>query len=97
MAVSTLIQDLIDNIDIKQDINIDENKEFNLETQINLTKFKRIGIIGMGGGCDVFSAFAYYKFLSNYFMTIKEKQDNKEIPILFFGNCTGLRPDLLYE
>ena len=45
----------------------------------------------MGGGCDVFSAYSYYKYLSNYFSTnIKEK----EAPILYFGNCLGLRDDL---
>ena len=42
----------------------------------------------MGGGCDVFSAYSYYKYLSNYFQTTKES------PTLFFGNCLGLRDDL---
>ena len=46
----------------------------------------------MGGGCDVFSAYAYYQHLSNYF---KSLNTTTSYPLLFFGNCLGLRPDLI--
>eukprot|EP01084_Bolivina_argentea_P255389 429533_1 len=99
MAVSELVQDLINKLNdseeeesksiipIKQII---ANTPFNLESQINLSKFKRILIIGMGGGCDVFSAYSYYKYLSNYL----SKSKDKLTPTLLFGNCTGIRNDL---
>ena len=51
MAASSLVQGLIDSIDVEQESKagheaMNENTQFNLETQLDLTKFKRIGIIG---------------------------------------------------
>ena len=51
MAASHLVQGLIDNLESQQESKsneemINENKQFNLVTQVNLEKFKRIAIIG---------------------------------------------------
>eukprot|EP01083_Nonionella_stella_P013739 38646_1 len=97
MATVALIQALIDKIDEseehKSSIPAEErikHMRFNLESQIQLDRFKRILIIGMGGGCDVFSAYSYYKYLSNHSKSSHAKQS----PVLLFGNCTSIRDDL---
>lgn len=66
-----------------------KDKHFDLLSTdlIDMDKYKRILLIGMGGGSDVFSAYAYYKYLSKHLKSTSS-------PTLFFGNCTGIRDAL---
>ena len=47
-------------------------------------RYKKVLITGMGGGCDVFSAYAL-------FTALRSKLPGTQ---LLFGNCTGNRPSL---
>ncbi|ETO25014.1 hypothetical protein RFI_12132 [Reticulomyxa filosa] len=59
----------------------DEKNKFEWSSHVPWKQYKSVLVIGMGGGCDVFSAYAMKNILSSSFPSIK----------FFFGNCIGLR------
>ena len=64
-----------------------DKKSFDWRKGVAWKRYKKVLVTGMGGGCDVFSAFALAKELR----TMKVLASDCE---LLFGNCTGQRPAL---